>query len=503
MKAGTRQQWARFLEHAALARAKPTFDIEERDWKLSMADRLRGALRVASDGEDWLSPLDAAFHSGDYFDFLTWRRAWDWFADWGAADPEASRHALTAFLDADSEAAARFRAFARILEESEARGTISIEANAALRIGAVFNFALEPLSLPMMRPGLFTKLEQILSYQRSRSSAIADVYAEHLAFARWVHARMESSGFSVRDMIDVQSLIQIAAQESDFWSGERLHQIGVPPPRPRPESAEAEPLESRRAYLSICAVYRNEAPYLREWIEFHRLVGVEHFYLYDNQSTDAHLEELAPYVEEGIITLHSWEPVPPHQPDVYNDFLSRHREDSRWVAFLDLDEFLFSPAGRSLPELLVEFEGWPGVGVNWAQFGRSGHVTKPRGLVIENYLMRVDSLRNRFTKQIVDPARVDHCHGAHHFVFHSLLAVDENHYPIHGSHTKSASFSRLRVNHYVTKSDEEARTKLGRPEEWKHSLAWRSTRLEERFPQEEDRTITSYIPALRAALERS
>ena len=34
-------------------------------------------------------------------------------------------------------------------------------------------------------------------------------------------------------------------------------------------------------YLSICAIYRDEAPYLVEWIEFHRLVGVEHFYLYD------------------------------------------------------------------------------------------------------------------------------------------------------------------------------------------------------------------------------
>ena len=41
-----------------------------------------------------------------------------------------------------------------------------------------------------------------------------------------------------------------------------------------------------KPYLAICAVYRNEAPYLREWIEFHRLVGVERFFLYNNRSTD-------------------------------------------------------------------------------------------------------------------------------------------------------------------------------------------------------------------------
>jgi hypothetical protein len=33
------------------------------------------------------------------------------------------------------------------------------------------------------------------------------------------------------------------------------------------------------SYLSICAMYRNEAPYLREWVAFHRLMGVERFYL--------------------------------------------------------------------------------------------------------------------------------------------------------------------------------------------------------------------------------
>ena len=47
------------------------------------------------------------------------------------------------------------------------------------------------------------------------------------------------------------------------------------------------------SYLSICAVYRDEAPYLREWVEFHRLVGVERFFLYNNDSVDEHREVLA------------------------------------------------------------------------------------------------------------------------------------------------------------------------------------------------------------------
>ena len=44
--------------------------------------------------------------------------------------------------------------------------------------------------------------------------------------------------------------------------------------------------ESCRYDLTIAAVFQNEAPYLKEWIEFHKLVGVEHFLLVDNESTD-------------------------------------------------------------------------------------------------------------------------------------------------------------------------------------------------------------------------
>ena len=54
------------------------------------------------------------------------------------------------------------------------------------------------------------------------------------------------------------------------------------------------PAERTGAYLAACTIYRDDADYLPEWIEFHRLVGVERFFLYDNGSTDDHLEVLAP-----------------------------------------------------------------------------------------------------------------------------------------------------------------------------------------------------------------
>ena len=99
-----------------------------------------------------------------------------------------------------------------------------------------------------------------------------------------------------------------------------------------------------KAYLAIQAMFLNEARYLREWIEFHRLVGVERFFLYDHESTDGGAELLAPYVEEGIVVLHDW-PVHPGLLEANQDCIERHCDDARWVAFMDIDEFLFSPTG--------------------------------------------------------------------------------------------------------------------------------------------------------------
>ena len=497
VNAKTDRTWEQFLAHVKRARAKPTFDAEERDLKIRIAAQLRDALADARDGGDWLVAIKAAFQEG-LLTGLTLRAHRDWFKAWAAAAPDSLSDALGAFTTADADPEERFASFANAAADFEASGSSDAPPHAVLALGSLFNFATDPASLPLVRLWHYDKLEQILGFE-VRSPELAAAYPQHLAFAREVRSRIEESGLEVRDMLDVQSLIFIAALEHGFWTGSEPCVVGAPP-QPERTAPSPDGRPSTQAYLSACAVYRNEAPYLREWIEFHRLVGVERFFLYNHMSTDGHEEILAPYVDEGIVTLREWNVELLDQRDTYDHCLKEHGDRSRWIAFIDLDEFLFSPNGRPLPELLTEYEGWPGVGVNWAVFGTSGHETKPPGLVIENYVMRVDHPANRFIKSIVDPSRVVRCINVHNFEYESLMTMDENHYPIYGVRSKSVSFSRLRINHYMTKSEEEARAKIDRPKEWQDHRLWRSTRMEERFPQQPDRTILRYVPSLHDAL---
>jgi len=52
------------------------------------------------------------------------------------------------------------------------------------------------------------------------------------------------------------------------------------------ESPREPPKSTLPAYASICCIIRDEGSYLVEWIEYSRMMGVEHFFFYDHASTD-------------------------------------------------------------------------------------------------------------------------------------------------------------------------------------------------------------------------
>lgn len=59
--------------------------------------------------------------------------------------------------------------------------------------------------------------------------------------------------------------------------------------------------QKRNFNLSFVAIIKNEAHYIKEWIEFHKLVGVDRFYIYDNESTDNVKDVLKEYIDKGEV----------------------------------------------------------------------------------------------------------------------------------------------------------------------------------------------------------
>jgi len=257
--------------------------------------------------------------------------------------------------------------------------------------------------------------------------------------------------------------------------------------------------------LSVCAIMKDEAPYLIEWLEFHKIVGVERFYLYNNNSTDNTIDILQPYLKSGEVILHDW-PVTPGQIPAYEHCLSAYKIESDWIAFIDLDEFLFPTEKEDLKEVLKEFDGVVGVGVNQLFFGSSGHEIRPEGLQIEQFTKRAadnfDS--NKYVKSIVRTEQVLRPSCPHFFIPISkdTFSVTENREPLSSSIAEKTSVQKLRINHYYTKSQEEMKLKLIRgwacgvenPRTWLH---WEYHDRNE----VEDLTIQRFIPKLRQAVD--
>lgn len=222
-----------------------------------------------------------------------------------------------------------------------------------------------------------------------------------------------------------------------------------------------------KSELSICAIFRNEALYLKEWIEFHLLVGVEKFYLYNNRSDDNYLKVLWPYMKMGIVNLQEWNIDPPAQIEAYRHCIDNYKNDSEWIAFIDIDEFIWSNKYNKITEALDTFpEYYNAVGVNWLCFGsgdQQKYIDKP---VIERFTWRKnqDIPANHYIKSIIRMSNgIFTFYDAHYAL---IPTYSPNGKLINGSHNTDHDYSILQINHYGSKSKEEwiKRQSLGKPD---------------------------------------
>jgi hypothetical protein len=202
--------------------------------------------------------------------------------------------------------------------------------------------------------------------------------------------------------------------------------------------------------LAVCAIFKDEAPYLAEWIHFHIAQGVERFYLYDNNSTDDWVTALKPY--EDVVEVTHW----PHESGqlvAYRDCFLKHRLDTRWLAVIDVDEFLFSPTGDGLLEVLDRFPPCASVAANWRTYGTSGHIEPPDGGVLPSYRYRTPDTHpvNRHIKSIVFPALVVIFSNSHHFVGMGPT-LGESGDLVEAPWREPPTANLLRINHYYTRS---------------------------------------------------
>lgn len=212
-------------------------------------------------------------------------------------------------------------------------------------------------------------------------------------------------------------------------------------------------------YFSICCIFKDEARYFREWIEFHRIVGVDHIYAYNNNSTDNYLEVLQPYIDEGFLTLIEW-PYEFAQISAYTDCFNKFRNETYWLSYLDLDEFLCPREETDVKKWIRPFEKYPSIEFYWLMFGTNGvEEYNPNQLVIEQFTHSWKDIRNVgkiALNTYFEPVEIYHHHIRCYVPFlgfkievntvneSGLFLVDYNNHKVPKNNT-------IQINHYWSK----------------------------------------------------
>jgi hypothetical protein len=264
--------------------------------------------------------------------------------------------------------------------------------------------------------------------------------------------------------------------------------------------------------LVICAIFHNEAFFLKEWIEFHKLQGVQHFYLYNNLSTDHCTDILKPYIESGEVELFDW-PIETYsqkeyfdklQIPAYNHALSMIKKAAKWAAFIDLDEFLYPVKQDNLIDFLKDYNNYAGVGVNWQIFGTSWiDSLSENELIIENLVLKAEEKwqTNRIIKLIVQPKWVEHIPNPHFFIYkEGYFAVNSNQEPLEPGYIAQAIvIDAIRINHYwFGSTDWFIKNKLPRRTKWGIELSKDTMHgLISSCNQYKDEAILRFVPMLK------
>src|SRR5215467_12408190 len=137
---------------------------------------------------------------------------------------------------------------------------------------------------------------------------------------------------------------------------------------------------------ALCAIMKNEGAYIPEWVAFHRSIGFDEIFLYNNDSTDNSADLLSRLDAAGIITVVDWPSVAGVAPQctAYTDVLPRVK--SEWVCFIDADEFVNLKRDDSVRTFLHRFPAEvSAVAMNWRLFGSSGLIAAADDPVIHRF----------------------------------------------------------------------------------------------------------------------
>jgi hypothetical protein len=211
---------------------------------------------------------------------------------------------------------------------------------------------------------------------------------------------------------------------------------------------DLEVLEYNMKVALVC-IAKNEDNYIQEWIDYNLKLGFDNIFIYQNDwrmSIDH--PKVTKFEVDGINK----------QRECYRHFIKNYNSEYDWAAFFDVDEFLVLKKHENIKEFIIDYNDFPGIGINWVLFGNNG-LTKVSGeySLLKRFTKRQSSI-NQHIKSIVklNSGLVMGIHNPNTFI------VDVNKNQFSGPFNPSGDDNIAQINHYFCKTQEEFQEKCDR-----------------------------------------
>lgn len=207
--------------------------------------------------------------------------------------------------------------------------------------------------------------------------------------------------------------------------------------------------------ICIVAIVKDEEPFLDEWLFYHRLIGVDHFFLYDDDLAFP-LRTLFKH-HADYLTIIDWHGKDKelsgrnNQTKAYWHAIENYIRYYEWVAFIDADEFIVLPAwDDQIHKFLDEFEDASAISLNWHVFGHNGYYETPQGLITSSLTRRMQT-PNVNVKTITRTQNIVGIDTAHFCKLNAGLWFDANH-KSYNDDLYEGKTERGYINHYQCRS---------------------------------------------------
>ena len=138
------------------------------------------------------------------------------------------------------------------------------------------------------------------------------------------------------------------------------------PPRVLPEGSSGN---------VIVGCMKNEAPYIVEWIAYHRAIGVDNFLIYTNGCEDGTDQILARLQEMGVVQHRvndDWEGNSPQQHALNRAMDEPVIRSADWIIHIDVDEFINVRCGNgTLEDVFAQTPEATNIAMTWRLFGHN------------------------------------------------------------------------------------------------------------------------------------